>query len=76
MSAKETFKNLGYEQKIDDFDLSYHKPFGDFEAVIVFDLKYQRISFIHFDDPDAMSLDEFNAVRKQVDELGWLKKYE
>lgn len=76
MSAKETFKNLVYEQKIDGFDLSCHKPFGDFESVIVFDLKYQCISFIHFDDPDAMSLDEFNAIRKQVDELGWLKKYE
>lgn len=73
MNAKETFENLGYKQKIDDFELSYHKPFGDFEAVIVFDLKYQRISFIHFDDPDGMSLDEFDAVRKQVDELGWLK---
>lgn len=76
MSAKGTFKNLGYEQKIDGFDLSYHKPFGDFEAAIVFDLKYQRISFIHFDDPDAMSLDEFNAIRKQVDELGLFKQYE
>lgn len=76
MSAKEIFKKLGYEQNIDGFDLSYHKLFGVFESVIVFDLKYQRISFIHFDDPDAISLDEFNAIRKQVDELGWFKKYE
>lgn len=74
MNAINLFSELGYRQEFNGSnEISYHKPFGNFESVIVFDLKYQRLSFIHFDDPDAMSLDVFNAVCKQADELGWLK---
>lgn len=74
MNAINLFSELGYRQEFNGSnEISYHKPFGTFETVIVFDLKYQRLSFIHFDDPDAMSLDVFNAVCKQADELGWLK---
>lgn len=74
MKAINLFSELGYWQEFNGSnEISYHKQFGVFEAVIVFDLKYQRLSFIHFDDPDPMSLDVFNAVCKQADELGWLK---
>ena len=72
--AKQTFYELGYWQEFNGSnEISYHKSFGTFVAQIIFDLKYQRISFIHFDDPDVMGLDELNAVFKQADELGWLK---
>lgn len=77
-SAKEMFEKLGYEQKIGiDFilyvldseetkDLQYYIEFQTDVKTIIIDTN--RKDFIN-----DITIKEFQAINKQVEELGWNK---
>lgn len=82
MSAKETFKELGYLIEVDNKDLiKYSKEDCD-HITFYFDIETKRFySGYRFSSccqsaPHCITLDEFEAVRKQMEELGWIAKEE
>lgn len=78
MSAKEMFENLGYSLKVEHNDfIEYSKEdFGHIDFYFLIETKrfYSRYCFSpSFQSTyHSITLDEFEAVQKQMKELGWL----
>lgn len=78
MSAKEMFEELGYSLKVEHNDfIEYSKEdCGHIDFYFLIETKrfYSRYCFSPSFQPTAHSitLDEFEAVQKQMKELGWL----
>ena len=73
MSAKEMFKELGYEYStlLSDQQRIYYEHKNENNQpsnFIMFDLDYQVIS-----NDSEITLQELQAINKQVEELGWNK---
>ena len=72
MSAKEMFEKLGYG---DYFNNGLRITYSNFDKeckMIEFDLKKKQLIFV--DDSEEvfeLSLEELQAINKQVEELGW-----
>ena len=74
MTAKEMFKELGYECKYSKQRISYAKTVYRTTTLIVFDLKAKQAYCecgMAFKIP---SEEEKKAIQKQIEELGWLEK--
>lgn len=74
MEAKEMFEKLGYG---DYFNNGLRITYSNFDKeckMVEFDLKKKQL--ILADDSEEvfeLSLEELQAINKQVEELGWLK---
>ena len=72
MTAKEMFEKLGYG---DYFNNGLRITYSNFDKeckMIEFDLKKKQLIFV--DDSEEvfeLSLEELQAINKQVEELGW-----
>ena len=72
MKAKEMFEKLGYG---DYFNNGLRITYSNFDKeckMIEFDLKKKQLIFV--DDSEEvfeLSLEELQAINKQVEELGW-----
>ena len=70
MSAKEMFKKLGYEYELtEDNVIEYWKNINDINYEIDFDLDIKKLSILWNNN---ITLEELQAINKQVEELGWL----
>lgn len=75
MNAKEMFEELGYKEDFpDDYDeILYSKPILNKETFAYIDSK--MICFgenrVWFTNKSDLSLEELQAINKQVEELGW-----
>ncbi len=68
MTAKEMFKELGYEcSKYYDRNILIQYD-DEEENEIVFWIKEQEFSASNF----SLTVDEFKAIQKQMEELGWI----
>lgn len=82
MSAKEAFKELGYLIEVDNKDLIKYSKEDCGHITFYFDIETKRFySGYRFSSccqstPHCITLDEFEAVRKQMEELGWIAKEE
>lgn len=82
MSAKEAFKELGYLIEVDNKDLIKYSKEDCGHIAFYFDIETKRFySGYRFSSccqstPHCITLDEFEAVRKQMEELGWIAKEE
>lgn len=79
MNAREMFEELGYSLKVDNKDLIEYSKEDCGHIAFDFDIEtkrfYSRYSFSSSIQSTAHSitLDEFEAVQKQMEELGWLE---
>lgn len=68
MTAKEMFKELGYEcSKYYDRNIMI-QYYDEEENQIVFWIMEQEFSASNF----SLTVDEFKAIQKQMEELGWI----
>lgn len=80
MSAKEMFENLGYSLKVDNNYLIEYLKEDCGHIAFCFDIEtkrfYSRYSFSSSiqSTPHSITLDEFEAVQKQMEELGWIEE--
>lgn len=82
MTAKDMFEELGYIHEQDNVnpEITYRtKHFISDITIIYFDLQDKTFSkFTSSDSPfesakvDDITLEEFKAIQKQIEELGWL----
>lgn len=81
-SAKDMFEELGYSLKVDNNNLIEYSKKDCGHIAFDFDIEtkrfYSRYSFSSSIKSTAHSitLDEFEAVQKQMEELGWIAKEE
>lgn len=79
MTAKEMFKELGYEKiRLADENIVvlYERPvYGEKEYIYFYPEKQLRITFESKNKvyPPTFTLEELKAINKQVEELGWEK---
>ena len=73
MSAKEMFNNLGYIQDLDNsYNIGYYKRIAETKMrTITFIKEYKYITFIDTDNNCSLTLQELQAINKQIEELGW-----
>lgn len=81
MSAKEMFEKLGYKQLIvhEPYYMFYIKElkenpeYENDEIHLEFNFKNKTISKTYGDDNSVypITIDELQAINKQIDELGW-----
>lgn len=80
MNAREMFKELGYSLKVDNNNLIEYSKEDCGHIAFDFDIEtkrfYSRYSFSPSFQSTAHSitLDEFEAVQKQMEELGWIEE--
>lgn len=80
MSAKEAFKELGYSIEVDNKDLIKYSKEDCGHITFDFDIETKRFySGYRFSSccqstPHCITLDEFEAVQKQMEELGWIEE--
>ena len=82
MSAKEMFKKLGYDCDEGCDGILYSKWVNeiatDYEIQIIFEKnpicfrKTRTKGVFNLSRPDDITLEELQAINKQVEELGWL----
>ena len=75
MKAKEMFEELGYGDYFNNGLRITYQNFNEECKMIEFDLKNNELSLI--DDSKEvfnLSLEELQAINKQVEELGWLNE--
>ena len=65
MKAKEIFEKIGYKE---DYNDDYHIRYSNEEnnLYIYFYKYWKKIEVLH-----DITIEELNAINKQVDELGW-----
>lgn len=79
-TAKDMFEKLGYSLKVDNNDLMEYSKEDCGHIAFDFDIEtkrfYSRYSFSSSiqSTPHSITLDEFEAVQKQMEELGWLEE--
>lgn len=78
MSAKEMFKELGYKQYVDiDYQsqILYSKKTNESSKDIEFNMQYKIIYLPNYKYRTPyryeLSLEELQAINKQIEELGW-----
>lgn len=80
MNAREMFEELGYSLKVDNKDLIEYSKEDCGHIAFDFDIEtkrfYSRYSFSSSiqSTPHSITLDEFEAVQKQMEELGWVEE--
>lgn len=80
MNAREMFEELGYSLKVDNKDLIEYSKEDCGHIAFDFDIEtkrfYSRYSFSSSiqSTPHSITLDEFKAVQKQMEELGWVEE--
>lgn len=80
MTAKEMFEKLGYSLKVDNNNLIEYSKEDCGHISFCFDIETKRFySMYSFPSsiqstPHSITLDEFEAVQKQMEELGWLEE--
>lgn len=80
MNAKEMFEKLGYSLKVDNNNLIEYSKEDCGHISFCFDIETKRFySMYSFSSsiqstPHSITLDEFEAVQKQMEELGWLEE--
>lgn len=70
MSAKEMFEQLGYEYRELDDDLFQYSMASS--IVIRFYKKEREFCSVEYFEPKNITVDEFKAIQKQMEELGWI----
>ena len=75
MSAKEMFGALGYEQDLNNsYNIGYFKRVTELRIrTITFIKDYKYMTFIDSDNNCSITLQELQAINKQIEELGWLE---
>lgn len=80
MTAREMFEELGYSLKVDNNNLIEYSKEDCGHISFCFDIETKRFysmysfsSSIH-STPHSITLDEFEAVQKQMEELGWFEE--
>lgn len=73
-TAKEMFKDIGYECEYSKQSISYAKTVYRTTTLIVFDLKTKQAYCECGMGLRVFSLEESKAVQQQKKELGWLEK--
>ena len=68
MTAKEMFEELGYTQKIKNIREDAVIVYGKVEAIISFDENKQVYKE---GTTSIITLDEWKAINRQIEELGW-----
>lgn len=75
MKAKEMFKDLGYECRLAYQHICYVKHGNDGHIIsMIFDLDKKTFCSGHGLALRDIGIDEFLAVQKQMEELGWIEK--
>lgn len=80
MNAKEMFEKLGYSLKVDNNNLIEYSKEDCGHISFCFDIETKRFySMYSFSSsiqstPHSITLDEFEAVQKQMEELGWVEE--
>lgn len=80
MNAREMFEELGYSLKVDNNNLIEYSKEDCGHIAFCFDIEtkrfYSRYSFSSSiqSTPHSITLDEFEAVQKQMEELGWVEE--
>lgn len=75
MKAKEMFKSLGYECRFAYQHICYVKHDNDGRIIsVVFDLDKEEFCSGYGLALRSVGVDEFLAVQKQMEELGWIEK--
>lgn len=80
ITAKEMFEKLGYSLKVDNNNLIEYSKKDCGNIAFDFDIEtkrfYSRYSFSSSiqSTPHSITLDEFEAVQKQMEELGWIEE--
>lgn len=80
MNAKEMFEKLGYSLKVDNNNLIEYSKEDCGHISFCFDIETKRFySMYSFPSsiqstPHSITLDEFEAVQKQMEELGWVEE--
>lgn len=79
-SAREMFSELEYSCKEDDDYIEYIQKIGDCTYEIAFDYDTEYIEFYSYRGnfekkfDTSLSMEELQAINKQVEELGWDKE--
>lgn len=82
MTARQMFENLGYSLKVDNNNLIEYSKEDFGHIAFCFDIETKRFySWYSFSSsiqstPHSITLDEFEAVQKQMEELGWIEEEE
>ena len=72
MTAREMFEELGYEcSKYYDRNqmIEYRK---EDSTSVLFWIKERKFSVSEYCEPKDITVDEFKAIQKQMEELGWI----
>ena len=72
MNAREMFKKLGYKyNKYTDRNqmIEYRK---EDSTSVLFWIKERKFSVLEYCEPKDITVDEFKAIQKQMEELGWI----
>ena len=77
MTAKEMFKELGFEQiRNDGYFIKYKKTDNGIDKIITFSIMFRYFDSKYgdypFTAPYEFDIDTLKAVNKQVEELGWI----
>lgn len=74
-TAQEMFKTLGYECRLAYQHICYVRHDNDGRIIsVVFDLKKKEFCSGYGLALRGIGVDEFLAVQKQIQELGWIEK--
>ena len=73
MSAKEMFKKLGFICEESDFGISYIYKSIDYQPQYVIEFRFSAKDILFCDDRryQKLTIEELQAINKQVEELGW-----
>lgn len=80
MNAREMFEELGYSLKVDNNNLIEYSKEDCGHIAFDFDIETKRFYSRYFfsssiqSTPHSITLDEFEAVQKQMEELGWVEE--
>lgn len=80
MNAREMFEELGYSLKVDNNNLIEYSKEDCGHIAFDFDIETKRFYSRYFfsssiqSTPHSITLDEFEAVQKQMEELGWIEE--
>ena len=74
MTAKEMFQKIGYNPTICNPGLIcyYGKDVDGAMLWVSFDIERQTFNIDRNDRPKDITVSEFKAIQKQMEELGWL----
>ena len=74
MTAKEMFEELGYEENPNREDQIRYTMRNEVGIIVEIAFDFYKKYFIKQDDNDLayyILFDEFKAIQKQIEELGW-----